>query len=117
MARRSGTCPHIPRQRSFFVPMPRQGLAFGGEAAGRPQEEGPQGRLTHLAWHRPHGDGKVKVVDGKGGEVIRLMRGTLTPAEALASRSLHIESPAPLLTRFAELFRLWPQQGGAARSR
>ena len=70
MARRSGTCPHIPRQRSFFVPMPRQGLAFGGEAAGRPQEEGPQGRLTHLAWHRPHGDGKVKVVDGKGGGVI-----------------------------------------------
>lgn len=106
MARRSGTCPHIPRQRSLLVPTPRQGRAFGGEAVGRPQEEGRQEQLTHLAWRRPHGDGKVKVVDGKGGGVIRLMRGTLTPAEALASRSLHIEGPAPLLTRFAELFRL-----------
>lgn len=55
MARRSGTCPHIPRQRSLLLPTPRQGRAFGGEAVGRPQEEGRQGRLTHLAWRRPHG--------------------------------------------------------------
>ncbi|WP_081237155.1 winged helix-turn-helix transcriptional regulator [Streptomyces viridosporus] len=56
--------------------------------------------------HGPHPDPDLVIETRAGRPVLDLMRGTLTPAEALASGSLHIEGPAPLLTRFAEIFRL-----------
>ncbi|WP_425247598.1 winged helix-turn-helix transcriptional regulator [Streptomyces sp. NEAU-NA10] len=54
----------------------------------------------------PHADPDL-IIEGRAGRpILEIMRGTLTPAQAVANGSVHIEGPSALFDRFAEIFRL-----------
>ena len=48
-----------------------------------------------------------------GPAIKALMTGELTPAQAIASKSVRLTGDAALLTRFAEIFRIEPMPAGA----
>lgn len=54
----------------------------------------------------PHPDPDLIIEGRVGRPVLDIMRGAMTPAEALADGSVHIEGPSVLFDRFAEIFRL-----------
>jgi DNA-binding HxlR family transcriptional regulator len=100
----------ITALRSTFRPEASRGFRAGYEL-----------RVGEIVLHARVDDGRVEVAEGslpgadltiEAGPGIRaVMAGELSPADAIASGTVHLTGDAELLSRFAEIFRIEPMPG------